>query len=460
MRSKLFLALALLFCAVTNLLPQRAQASGFFLTERGVRTLGRGGAFVAGAEGAESLWINPAGLKGAGASFRMEGNLAFLRASFARVDDGGNQYKPVDLSVAKLPIPLFGITNNFGLEDWDFGLAVYVQQFALYTWPDHVGSAPAPNRYSLYSLKGSIFANTALGAAWHPIEGLSLGVSAALVAGRFKASTALSACDGFVCVHPEDPSFDVATTITLPIFATVMIGAGITYEAGPVKIGASLQTPWNIKGEAEIKAHLPTNAVFDNARIDGNKADVNVPFPWIGRAGVEINPNENLSLEVAGVYEGWSRQDYITADTKGMYLRNIVGIGDYEVGSIKIPRLMSNSYSIRGGFEYFLEDMEITIRGGLSYDTTALKDNALSPLTLDANKVVLGMGVTLHVGSVMDLDLVYGHVFMPNRTITNSDITQPAAIRPPQERDKADHIGNGVYTMEADFAGIGSTMHF
>ena len=38
-----------------DLLPQRAQASGFYLTERGVRTLGRGGAFVAGAEGAESL---------------------------------------------------------------------------------------------------------------------------------------------------------------------------------------------------------------------------------------------------------------------------------------------------------------------------------------------------------------------------------------------------------------------
>ena len=150
MRTKFFLVLALLSCAVTSLLPQRALASGFYLSERGVRTLGRGGAFVAGAEGAESLWINPAGLKGAGTSFRAEGNLAFLRGSFTRTDDGGQTYAPVDLTTAKLPIPLFGITNNFGLEDWDFGLAIYVPQFAIYSWPDHVGSQPAPQRSGEY----------------------------------------------------------------------------------------------------------------------------------------------------------------------------------------------------------------------------------------------------------------------------------------------------------------------
>ncbi len=457
MRTKFFLVLALLSCAVTSLLPQRAEASGFYLTERGVRSLGRGGAFVAGAEGAESLWINPAGLKGAGTSFRMEGNLAFLRGSFAR-DVGDTRYAPVDLSVAKLPIPLFGITNDFGLDDWDFGLAIFVQQFALYSWPDHVGSNPAPNRYSLYSLKGSIFANTALGAAWHPIDELSIGFSAALVAGRFKASTALSACDGFVCVHPEDPNFDATTVITLPFFATVMIGAGITYDAGPVKFGASVSTPWNIAGEANVDVTLPTDPIFADARVDGNKADVKIPFPLVARGGIEFNPNENLSLEIAAVYEQWSRQDYITASTKSMFLRDVVGIGDYEVGKISIPRLMSDAYSIRGGFEYFLEDMEITIRGGISYDSTALKDKALSPLTLDANKIVLGLGATLHVGSVMDLDFVYGHVFMPDRTITNSAINQPAAIRPAAVEQSP--IGNGVYTMEADFIGLGSTMHF
>ncbi len=66
---------------------------------------------------------------------------------------------------------------------------------------------------------------------------------------------------------------------------------------------------------------------------------------------------------MAGVYEGWSRQDDINVDTKGMYMRDIVGIGDYEVGTIKIQRLMSNSYSIRGGFSTSWKTWRSRIRG-------------------------------------------------------------------------------------------------
>ncbi len=458
MRPLYLLVLALLSCAVTSLLPQTAQASGFYLMERGVRSIGRGGAFVAGAEGAESLWINPAGLKGSGESFRMEGNLGLLRSKYTRFA-GDRTLSPVELDVAYLPIPLFGITNDFDTDDWDFGLAVYVPQLALYTWPDQVNGGPAPQRYSLYSLKGSIFANFAAGLAWHGVEGLSIGVSAALIAGRFKAATALSACDGFVCTHPEDPAYDATAVITMPFFATVMLGAGITYEAGPVKIGASVQSPWNINGRANYDVTLPAAAIFNDARLEGNKGRLKVPFPLIARLGIEVRPIEELRIEVAAVYEQWSRQDAITASTKGMFIRNVVGIGDYEVGNINIQRDMTDSYSFRGGFEYYLEDMEITIRGGMSYDTTALKDKALTPLTLDANKLVLGMGLTLHVGSVFDLDLVYGHIFMPDRTITDSAIAQPSAIRPPSEIGRS-YIGNGKYEMEADFLGIGSTMHF
>lgn len=457
MRNSVFLVLALLSCVVTSLLPQTAQASGFYLMERGVRTLGRGGAFVAGAEGVESLWINPAGLKGAGKSFRMEGNLSLLRGTYTRTA-GNETLAPVDLDVAYLPIPLFGITNDFDTEDWDFGLAVYVPSFSLYTWPDQVNGGPAPQRYSLYSLKGSIFANFSAGLAWHGIEGLSIGVSAALIAGRFKASTALSACDGFVCSHPEDPSFDATAVITMPFFATVMLGAGITYEAGPVKFGASVQSPWNINGRANYDVTLPANAIFNDSRIDGDKGRLKIPFPLIARLGIEFNPLEELSIEIAAVYEQWSRQDAISASTKNMFIRNVVGIGDYEVGNINLQRQMSDAYSFRGGFEYFLEDMDMTIRGGVSYDTTALKDRALTPLNLDGNKVVVGMGLTLHVGSVFDLDLVYGHIFIPDRTITNSQIPQPTAIRP--NSTEVSYIGNGHYSMEADFLGIGSTMHF
>src|SRR4051794_24089695 len=105
MRSTIFLTLALLMGATATLLPTRAAASGFYLTERGMRTLGRGGAFVAGAEGAESLWINPAGLAHSGNTFHLEGNQTFLRGSFQRINDEGQVSPKVDLKTAFLPIP-------------------------------------------------------------------------------------------------------------------------------------------------------------------------------------------------------------------------------------------------------------------------------------------------------------------------------------------------------------------
>jgi long-chain fatty acid transport protein len=460
MRTSFFLILVLMVSAAVGLLPQRANASGWYLTERGVRSLGRGGAFVAGAKGAESLWINPAGLKGAGNTFTMEGNLNFLRGSFTRFDDAGTTRDKVDLEVAYLPIPMFAVTKDFGLEDFTFGFGVYIPQFAVTTWPSQVNGGPAPNRYSLYSIKGSIFGNFSAGVAYHGIEGLSLGLTAALITGRFKASTALSACDGFLCVQPEDPAFDVTTTIVLRRFASVMIGAGLTYELGPVTIGGSLQTPWNMKGKADLDVTLPSDPAFAHAKISGNEGKVDVPFPWIGRVGIEIRPTESFRFELAAVYEGWSRQENVTVRADDMWIKDVVGIGDYQVGTIKIQRLMSNAYSFRGGFEYFMEDAGITLRMGASYDTTAIKDRALTTMVIDANKVVAGVGVTLHAGSVFDLDLVYGHVFMPDRNIRNSAITQPTAIRPPLATADQSHIGNGLYTMESDFAGIGSTFKF
>ncbi|MFT3926821.1 MAG: outer membrane protein transport protein [Myxococcales bacterium] len=460
MRNNFFLVLALALSAAIGLAPQRASASGWYLTERGVRSLGRGGAFVAGAKGAESLWINPAGLKGAGNSFTMEGNLNFLRGSFQRLDDGGNLRAKEELDIAYLPIPMFAITKDFGLEDFTFGFGVYLPQFAVTTWPSQVNGGPAPNRYSLYSIKGSIFGNFTAGLAYHGIEGLSLGLTAALITGRFKASTALSACDGFLCQQPEDPSFDVTSTIVLRRFASVMIGAGLTYEIGPITIGGSLQTPWNMKGKADLDVTLPSDPAFSHAKVTGAEGKVNVPFPWIGRVGIEVKPTETFRFELAAVYEGWSRQDNINVQANNMWIRDVVGIGDYQVGSIKIQRLMSNAYSFRGGFEFTTEDQGMTFRMGASYDTTAIKDRAMSPMTIDANKVVAGIGLTLHAGSVMDFDIVYGHVFMPDRQVRNSVITQPTAIRPPQSTADQSHIGNGNYTMESDFAGIGSTFKF
>src|SRR5580700_11501306 len=45
-----------------------ARAAGLYFTDRGVRPMGRAGAFVAGADDLNAIWYNPAGLADAGTS--------------------------------------------------------------------------------------------------------------------------------------------------------------------------------------------------------------------------------------------------------------------------------------------------------------------------------------------------------------------------------------------------------
>src|SRR5687767_3415230 len=167
LRSVRFLLPCLALASVSLLAPERASAGGFYLTDRGVRPMAQGGAYVAGAEGAEALWYNPAGLANSGRSVRVEGMATFLRATFTRIDDAGNVRPEVELDQPLLPIPLLGYTENFGLEDFTFGIALFAPNSQTYNWP-----RDGAQRYSLVSTDNSVIAHIALGIAWDGWKGL------------------------------------------------------------------------------------------------------------------------------------------------------------------------------------------------------------------------------------------------------------------------------------------------
>ena len=54
-------------------------------------------------------------------------------------------------------------------------------------------------------------------------------------------------------------------------------------------------------------------------------------------------------MEGAFVWEQWSTQKSINIDAKNTTINNITGIGNYDVGNIKLQRDMKNVWSLRGG---------------------------------------------------------------------------------------------------------------
>ncbi len=482
-------SVAVLFVCALALTPSRASAGGFYLLDRGTRPLGRGGAFIAGADDPGALWYNPAGLGLAGEQLLIDGTLTFLDVSFTRIDDGGNTMPTVHGHNLPVPIPTLGASFDFGLEHFTFGVGLLAPNAALMNYPESLqvdGEAyPAPQRYSLYSMEGSTLATLALGAAWTPLpDEFSIGLGVHLIFGAFAARLALSACEGAICTFPEDPDYDATAQITLsPIFtASAILGATWRPDRGPIRIGASISTPYSLSGTASTAVRPPSATIFEGAMArsrfescgavsdedvaaDPNHpcrattADVNINFPWIVRLGVELLAVENLRLEVAVVYESWSVQQDVYVRPRETWLTDGLGFLDYEVGELSTPRHMRDTVSVRLGGEYMFDD-RFQMRLGGYWESGAFDNAYLSPLTIDSDKIVVAAGFSARIdaGFFADVMVGYAHLF-PHR-VRDSQVHQKNPIRPQMpaegmQPDGAPAVGNGDYSYTAPFVGLG-----
>ncbi len=465
-----------LACVVVALAPGRAAAGGFYLADRGVRPLGRGGAFVAGADDPHSLWYNPAGLSWSGDQLLIDASLTLFETDYTRIDGGGNTLPTVNGHHAYLPIPT--IAGSFSIDElpnFTFGLGAMAPNSALMEWPQSIDvdgtTYPAPQRYSLLSLEGSFLTSFILAAAWRPIRELSIGLSSHFLVGNFDAQVALSACDGVICSFPEDPEYDGVAKISLPTFFPFFVLGG-TLDLDAVRIGLSVSTPFNLEGSARIQVRPPSAAAFSGAQVvnrgsgcdwespdaacrQDTRADVQLEFPWILRLGVEVRPVTGLRVEAAVVYESWSVQDQARIRPRDVWIEGALGGAlDYQVGPLNIPRNMNDTVSIRLGGAYTIDDL-VTIRAGGYWENGAFSDPYLTALTIDSDKVVMSAGVGIDVSREFSIDVLGGYIWMASRAVRDSAVPQPNPIRPPGNEAETVYVGNGDYSMGAPFFGLG-----
>ena len=444
---------ALLFPAVS------AQAGGMYLTDRGTRPLGRGFAFVAGADDPGALWYNPAGISFAGQQLFLDATLTAFDAEYQRIDGGGNVLPTVEDESQLIPIPGVGYTHPIG--DFTVGAGVFVPNIVPIGWPEEItvdgAQEPAPQRYSLIDLEGSGFAHIVLGGAWRPTPELSVGAGFHLIVGQLVAVTTLSACDRVICTQPENPDYDSLAQVERTLL-TATGQLGVTYDLGVVRLGASFMLPHSHSGDATIRVRLPSAAIFDGARVDGDQGELDLDFPWVLRAGVEVRPVDELRAEASFVYEAWSTQDEMRITPKDVWLRDVTAIGDYQVGAVSIPRRMNDVISVRIGAEYGVTE-QIDVRAGLNYENGGFDDPYLTALTLDSDKLVLGLGASFEASEGLFIDAAYGHVFLADREVRDSQVPQANPIRPPpmgeEPPDGPVYVGNGDYSMEANMFGVG-----
>lgn len=451
-----------------------AHAGGMFLFDRGSRPLSRGGAFVAGADDPGALWYNPAGLDASGNQVLSDFTINFLRASFRRVDPEGGFEPKVQAKVPPLPTGTLAISHNFGLKDVTFGAGIFAPNAVLLNWPRSVTGAdgtpqPAPQRYSLIKMNGSVLASGLLGFSYHGIKWLSLGANLQVTYGRFYAENALSAYDGVLCAYPEQGDCDIYSSFDA--FPAYGISAGFGFKARVsenLTLGASAVLPYELKGRGALHIkRMATNRAFQDAYLSGGDVSIRIKFPTIVRMGAELRTGRYLRTELALVWEQWSRQQNIDVTPREpTFLRNVVGLDDYQVGDVHLERRMRDTWSARLGVEWEIPPSLVlplfrgtkqTLRAGIAYERGAFSNSALTPLTIDSDKIVLATGNSFNLTKRLRLEGTIGYMFMADPRVRNSRIRPPSALRPPPNDPPA--LGNGNYELGSLFIGGGFSVN-
>jgi long-chain fatty acid transport protein len=474
------LALAALLSAASSAYSTPAEAAGLYTADRGVRPLGRGGAFVAGADDLGAVWYNPAGLADAGTTLFID--LAWMNFSSeykrkTQVTDAGGtvrtyEYPRVDGTTPFLPIPTLGGTYNFGdKKQYTAAFSVLAPYASIASYPLTVNGQPSPSRYSLVSLDGSALAVAGAYFSYKPIEQIRIGGGLQALVGNFNSRVVFSASPPDRLISsPEDPTYDALSQLKVgPIVAPSANFGIIAIPEKHVRIGLSGQLPFWVNAPATIQVRLPTAAVFDNARQEGEDARVRFRLPPIVRAGIEyrtdLGDENNLRIEVAYVREFWSLHESIDVRPENVKLYGITGFpSPFGVAPISLPRHFQDSNSFRAGFEYSTKSIftsnRTDLRAGISYETSGIPEQWVSPLTYDANKVVGGAGGSLHAGENWRLDAVAALVLLDGTQVP-PDQAQVPRVNPVQGNPtKTEAINGGDYSARAIILGVGAQYKF
>jgi long-chain fatty acid transport protein len=457
-------ALAVVFA----LLCPRAQAAGIYFSDRGVRPMGRAGAFVAGADDLGAIWYNPAGLADAGTSILSDAAWLRFSADYTRalriVDADGTvrtvASDEVHGSSPVIPIPtLAGSLVLDEKKQWTIAGGVFAPYPAIVTYPSTVNGKPSPARYALGSYDGTLLAIIGGFAAYKPIETLRIGAGVQALVGYYQTNATFSASpQDRLLGAPEQPEFDAASAIRVgPIFAPSASAGAIWLPEPRLRIGVSAQAPTIVSADAKLKIRLPSDVAFDGATVTGDTMHVRFELPAILRAGIEARPWPELRVEIAYVRELWTTHHAIDAANRNVFIQGVTGAPpQVRVPDISFPRQFDNSSSYRLGGEYrfALRGYTFDARAGVAYETSAVPVPYVSLLSLDMDKVIGSLGGSIHVGDHWRFDAVWAHFFASSVQVA-PDVARIVRVNPLKGNAPLEAVNGGSYHASADLIGFG-----
>ncbi len=353
----------------------RAHAGGMFLPVQGVHSFELAGALVAGANDADALWLDPAGLArftGYGTT-GLEFDVAYL-------------YQPTTYTP---PSPGLRVANHqpgeglpslagaIGLDDhWVLGGGL--------TWKYAPTSSYDPGgaeRYQSTGVSGTQYVEVLVGAAYAISPRLRVGATLQDLVTILNMQITASACPG---AQTCDAGYDMPLAIKATQAFTPSGSIGVQYDAmRELTIGAVVQAPTRISDTSGVNLTLPDEPVFRGLALTGASIAAKYWLPPSVRAGVQYHAGI-VSLEAAADVELWSLQDSIDIAFDD------VKIGAMSAHDVAIARDYKTTIARSLGGEVQLG--VVRLGGGIGYETAAAPPSTVSVLTIDAPKFIFGIG--------------------------------------------------------------------
>lgn len=400
-------------------LASTADASAYYVADVGTRSLGRGGAFIAGVDDTTAQYYNPAALTRIdGGQFKVDLSGVHQYIRFDREDIGTEVFEPVENLGPPYPIPTIGLAQSFMGDRAVIAFGVY-PPYAPFIEYDREGA----QRYTL--VDSTVIEVTAgPSAAFEIIPGLSVGVG-----GQYKWM--LAGQQLFLTTSgDDDPTGQIGFDMEASDPFTLSWNAGVLFEDPKNQrwaVGVGFVPPVKYEAEGYLRADFTDHTVYPSIISEAKPSDEDITLlismPMQVKAGALFRPTDKLEIEAATVFQKWDVVEEIVVTDLDMEIDSALGEPIVVDEDVVLPAGYKNTWSARLGAEFDAHEM-VTARAGILWEGGAIPDATTGVSLVDGNKYGYGLGGTVWLGKRWAVDAAWHQSFMPTRTITDSELTQ------------------------------------
>jgi long-chain fatty acid transport protein len=430
--------------AATATISSHANAGCLYTVDVEAVALGQGGAFVAAPYTGAAVWYNPAGLATQrGFRAEVEGGFIFSPLQYTPAVMPGDDPQPTVTNLkTSLPTGLAGVSWDFGTKIFAAGLFAYVPSSNHYEYDPE-----GPQKFS--GIGGSyVMAFFHAAAALRVTDTLSLGAALGPTYFHARQENAISAAPANLAPDADLWRVLVDTDVNAPLFLTTNFGVSWR-PASSWAIGASVMPPFDVHTSGTVD-FTTSNLVHGLTTIQGNGIDVDLKMPAIVRFGVRHDVRKDLSVEVAAVYEGWSRFQSIRLVPNVTVSAPILNVNNMAIPPIDLIKEYRDVMSLRLGAEYEARSW-LSVRTGAYYETSGSPPTWFDITAPEADKVGLTVGASVRLGRALSIDAAYAHTFFANVTVDHPS----QQIRNVLVPSNTQYVGAGTYQMSMDFVHAG-----